>query len=490
MTNYLQQILTYFRNKTLNSVGATRTFQQLLLDKDIERALSMLANHDDEVDNALKEYNPQTHEVMKRPNKYRKNDMPYISEKLPRTRQKYINEVELFFLFGRPIVWKKAAGKDEMFDLFKNFLTEQHFNSRIREIKRLAGAETEAALLFHIYRQGESEQKVKSLVLARSTGYRLRPLIDQYGNMTAFGYGYKLNEGGKSVEHWDFQTSDLLVYAKHAAVGWDVEIYPNPTGKINVIYFRQEKAWEGAQQRIAREEMLDSRTADTVNYYGDPIAMATADVIDNLADPDMPGKLIQMSSQQSRFEYLQPPQAPGLRAAEKEDLKQSILFDTFTPDFDFEKIRGMGTLSGTAIKNSMILAYMKRERRIEIYEEMIARLKNLVIGILRFLNPTKGAELDELRVEFEFSEPFDSDKQSQWAAIAQLYTSGVMSLEEAVEQLAICDQPDAEIQRIKQAQQEKQAAMQAPKDVPMPANTNTDNGKHTQEATQPVRGQA
>lgn len=141
MNNYLQQILTYFRNLTLNASGVSRDLYQLLQDKDISRALDMLQNRDDEVDQAIKEYNPQTHDVMKRPNKFRKGDDPYITEKLPRTRARYINDIELFFLLGNPIEWKKEEGDDEAFSLFTDFLEEQHFNSRIRQAKRLAGAE-------------------------------------------------------------------------------------------------------------------------------------------------------------------------------------------------------------------------------------------------------------------------------------------------------------------------------------------------------------
>ena len=91
MNNYLQQIMTYFRNLALNSVGAERDLYQLIQDGDIDTAIDMMQNHDDEVDNAIKEYNPQTHDVMFRPNKYRKNSDDYISEKLPRSRQRYIN---------------------------------------------------------------------------------------------------------------------------------------------------------------------------------------------------------------------------------------------------------------------------------------------------------------------------------------------------------------------------------------------------------------
>lgn len=450
MTNYLYQILTYFRNLTLNSMGVSRNLYELIQDKDISRALTLLQNNDDEVDLALKEYNPQTHEVMNRPNKYRKNDAPYITEKLPRTRQRYINEVELFFLLGNPIVWKKESGDDEVYSKYLQFLKDQHFNSRIRQAKRLAGAETESALLMHIYRDDKTQQSnVKSVVLARSTGYRLRPLIDQYGNLTAFAYGYVTKENGRSVEHWDFQTSDILAYATRSGMGWEVNIYPNPTGKINIIYFHQTKAWDGAEARIAREEMLDSKTGDTNNYFSDPIATATADVIDAMVDPNKPGKLIQLSGNNSRFEYVNPPQASQTRDAEKDDLRSSILFDTFTPDFDVQNMKGFGTLSGAAIRNAMILGYIKRENRKETYEELVGRFSNLTIAILKFLNPQMEKAFDELKVTFEFGEPFQEDKQSRWASISQLYSAGLVSLETAVLMLALTDAPEEEVKKLK-----------------------------------------
>lgn len=460
MNNYLIQIMTYFRNLTLNSVGAHRTLYDLLQDKDVEAALRMMQERDTEVDNALKEYNPQTHEVMSRPNKYRKNDTPYITEKLPRTRQRYINDIELFFLLGNPIIWKKQGGDDKAYEMFTAFLKEQHFNSRIRQAKRLAGAETESALIFHIYRDVDTnEQRVKLNVLARSTGYKLRPLFDQYGNMTAFAYGYTTKENGRNIQHWDFQTSKILAYCKRAALGWDVEIYPNPTEKINAIYFQQPKAWDGAEPRIAREEMLDSKTGDTNNYFSDPIAAATADVVDNLIDPDKPGKLIQLSSGNSRFEYINPPQSSVTRDAEKNDLHKSILFDTYTPDFDTDSMRGFGSLSGVAIRNTFILGYIKRDMRREIYDELIGRFRNIVLAILTFQNPDMASKFNELKIDFEFAEPFADDRQAQWGAIIQLYTAGLISLDHAVEMLAICETPDAEIERIKKDAAEKAALM-------------------------------
>lgn len=480
MPTYLQQLYQYFRNLTLNSIGASRELHELLADRDVNKALELMQDRDVEVDQAIKEYNPQTHDVMKRPNKYRKSGEDYITEKLPRTRQRYINEVELFFLLGNPIIFSKREGDDEAFGLFTDFLREQHFNSRLRQVKRLAGAETEAALLYHVYRADNADRReVKSVVLARSTGYRLRPLFDQYGNMTAFGYGYVVKEGGRNVQHWDFQTPDLLAYCHKAPLGWAVDIYPNPTGKINVIYFQQPKAWDGTELRIHREEMLDSKTADTNNYFADPIAMATVDVIDSMTDPDKPGKLIQLRGENSRFGYVNPPMSSETRRDEKADLQRSILFDSYTPDFSFESMKGMGTLSGAAIKNAMILGYIKRAMRLETYDEMMTRHNSLVIALLSFLHPDKASALEQLAVDSTFAEPFATDERAKWNALCSLYSAGLLSLEEAVEQLGICDHPDAEVERLKAAME---AERQANAENKAPHNKGFGGGDTTAEA--------
>lgn len=119
---------------------------------------------------------------MKRPDKPRKNRQPYKVEKLPRRRQVYINEVELFFLLGNPISWKPSLdmeGKDEAFDAYMQFLKDTRFNTTMRQAKRLAGAETESAKVYHIYNDG-GKPAVKVLVISKSKGYTLRPLFDQY----------------------------------------------------------------------------------------------------------------------------------------------------------------------------------------------------------------------------------------------------------------------------------------------------------------------
>jgi len=474
--NYIEQLKNMFKNMVLNAVGAERDLYRLINDKDIYRAIDMMQSNDTEVDKAIREYNPQTHEVMNRRDKDRRGKKPYTSEKLPRTRQRYINEIELFFLLGKPIIWKKKKGEDEAYQLFADFLDKMRFNTLIRKAKRLAGAETESAMVINLTNDN-GEIQTKSFVVARSLGYKLRPMFDQYGNMMAFAYGYSIRQGGGSEEHWDILTPKFTFYCKKGKLGWEVETYENITGKINAIYFQQTKAWDGAVPRIHREEMLDSRGADTNNYFMDPIAAASADVIESLAEPDTPGKMIRLSGSNSRFEYITPPGGSAGRAEEKRELNDSILFDTFTPDFSYNNMKGLGSLSGAALHNALIIGYIKRDNRIEIYGEMVDRLKNVIIAVLKQQHPDMAEALDGLKIEFQFGEPFDADTMNRWNSIAQLYGAGLMSLETAVAELGIVADTDSEIERIQmmmaereQAQQEAAEKMEAVKNPEGPSH--------------------
>lgn len=458
----IQQLRTYFRNITLNAIGAKREFVELLADNDVGTAIMQMQDHDREVDNAIKEYNPETHDVNYRENKYVKGETPYTTEKLPRNRQQYINEVELFFLLGNPVEWSKKEGDDETFNLFIDYLNQIYFDTKLRECKRLAGAETESAFCFHFY-QEDGKIKAIPFVASRSKGYKLREIFDQYGRMVAGAVGYRTGNYGKSTEHWDIYTEETNYMCTRKGLGWEVLPYPNPTGKINMVYFKQRKAWAGAERRIDREEMLDSRIGDTNNYFADPIAAATADVINSMPKRNKVGKLIQLTGSNSKFEYINPPQNSEIRRSEQDSLSKSILLDTFTPDLSSDVMRSVATLTAVGLKRALVLGYIKRSFYMEKYGELVGRLRNVIIAVLKELHPEYAERLDKLEVSFKFAEPFDDDKKDTWTTIANLYNQGVVSLETAVYTLAVADDPAAELKRI----QKEQAAKEQPiKDEP------------------------
>lgn len=452
MLQFLQDLFSLFKNKQLNSESVEADFVELVRNGRVDQAISMMRDNSDEVDLAIEEYFSQKHRVNYRPNKKRKKQSDYISVKLPRSRQRYINEVALFFLLNKPIKWSVKAGDAEAAKIFYQFLEDIDYDSIMREHKRAAGALTESAKLYHVYRDEDGKPACRLVVLNRFEGYELRTLIDQYKKMQAFAYGYTTKDGTRSLKHWDIQTKDFIFNCVKVGIGWRVEAYPNPTGKINIIYDRQPKEWEGVQKRCEREEDVDSRQGDNNNYFSDPVAKATADVIKSMADQNAMGKFIQLNGDRSSFEYVNPPQISAGWEAEKADLKASILDDTFTPDFSYEGIKGYGTLTGAALRNSLTIGYIKRNRNIEIYGRSVRRERNVILAVLKLLHP--NIDFDSLVISFSFSDPFIDDKITLWNAIGTAKAQGIMSTETAVEMLGLAPDKEEELKRINDMSQE------------------------------------
>ena len=196
--------------------------------------------------------------------------------------------------------------------------------------------------------------------------------------------------------------------------------------------------------------MIDSKAADVNNYFADPIVKISADIYDSLVDPEMVGKVLQCDGENSVFEYVTPPTASDMKEGEKKVLKESIHQDTMTPKFDYESMLGLGTLSGDALKRAMILGYMKRQNRMEIYDELVDREKNLIIAIMANVTHVHLRDsLLKMQITHEFAEPFNEDVQQQWSAIGSLYRDGVISLETAIQKLGLAPDRENEIQRIK-----------------------------------------
>lgn len=400
----------------------------------VEDALALFEDHTKEVEKAYKEYNPKHHSIMFRPDKVRKNKSDYKTNKLPRNWQSYINEIELYFLMNNGVSWELLNNYDEqdnlsdVFSKFTLFLQELHYDTCTREAKRLAGAETECAKLYAHYKD-EGEDKIKIIVLSYSKGYKLRPLFNKYGDMKAFAVGYyvKLATGDKQ-QCWDIYTSETIYKCKKAvdineSVEWEVVEEKNYIGKIPIIYYRQDKAWAGVEERIERDEWLDSKNADCNEYFADPMLKISASVKNGLMDPKASGKVIQVKSKEDVFEYVTPPDASDMKSQEKSVLKESILMGTLTPDLSYENVKGLGAISGEAITKANILGYIKRLKNMEVYNELFKRDANLIKEIMaNILYPSLRKEIRQMILNHIYQDPANgisdnSEEIQRWAEI-------------------------------------------------------------------------
>lgn len=155
-----------FRNFLYSVVGVNQEFEQLLKNRDISAVKERMQCNVNSIVEAISEYNTRTHDINKRPDKIitdKKGNFLRKEEvwKLPIPYQTYINEIALVFLYGRPVKWTQASeSTDKAFEKFRDVIKSTRFNSKVRQCKRIAGAETQSAMLFRVFRKAQVKSSV------------------------------------------------------------------------------------------------------------------------------------------------------------------------------------------------------------------------------------------------------------------------------------------------------------------------------------------
>ncbi|MBR6775434.1 MAG: phage portal protein [Bacteroidales bacterium] len=457
-------LIRMFTNYLNSVVGRNQEFEQLIKAKDISRVKELFSTREVLVAEAMKEYDPNQHEIMKRPDKVLKDAKGERKGtlkrwKLPINYPQYINEVSVVFIYGRPVKWSnQSEGTDNAFSAFQDLIKRTRFDSKIRQCKRLAGAETQSAMLFRVFRNNENQPDCQIRVLAKSKGDEIYARWDMYENLVSFAWGYYVKDSSTETSyHFDIFTPDVIYRCKRVLAGWEVFEEQNPIGKIPVILFQQDKEWKGVERLIEREENIGSKTADTNDYFADPIMAVRADILKQLPNKDDDGKtIITNADDVSKVaSYLTWDSASESKQKEIEWLQKHILTKTFTPNIDFESMKGLANVSGKALKQMMLLADIKASKHKETHDELLDRTANLGIAIIgNVLNIALKKECDNLKVGHEYQEPFGEDIKETIETIAKAKDFDMMSMETSVELNPLVKNKAQELKRIEKESSE------------------------------------
>lgn len=463
-------VIDFLYSKFKTAVGCQQSFEELLEAGNVSDALALMSCDNPQQLEALKQYTLEKHPIMERMDKatYDENGnfKGWVKRwRLPLSYAKYINEMAVVFIYGRPVQWVQSSqNTDKAYKAFTDFIRTSHFNARIRQAKRLAGAETKSALLFHCYQNKDGKAQCLIKVLAKSLGDDLYYMKDQYGRLVYFARGYYLRERGNSTAYYvDFYTEAFIYHCKRANMSWSVEREVNFCGKKPVILFEQETEWEGANHLMERQEYVKSRTADVNDYMADPALVATVDVVNSLPEKDTENKLY-VISEKGELRYLTPDTASELKKQESEDNERHIFRETFTPNIDFETMSRLTNVSAKALKQMMVLADIKASMRKETHDEYLMRTANLIIAILsKVTNIPLHAELERLLVQHEYQEPFGEDIVEAISNAVKTKNAGGMSEETFIELNPLIRDKQREKERIakekaEEAKQEAEAA--------------------------------
>ena len=219
----------------------------------------------------------------------------------------------------------------------------------------------------------------------------------------------------------------------------------------------------GVESLIHREEYIGSRTADTNDYFADPIFLVHEDIIKSMPEKTEGSKTLRIKGNNigdvsGYAKYLTWDSAPASKQAEVDWLQKHILSKTFTPNIDFDNMKSLSNVSGKALKQMMLLADIKAARHKEQHDELLSRTSSLITAIIgNVLNVALRSQCDEMKIVHDFQEPFGEDITSMIENIAKAKDAEILSTEGGVELNPLIDDHKLELERIQREAEEASA---------------------------------
>ena len=143
--------------------------------------------------------------------------------------------------------------------------------------------------------------------------------------------------------------------------------------------------------------------------------------------------------------------APEAVKLEIETLLRLIYTITQTPDISFDSVKGLGAISGLALKLLFMDAHLKVQDKREIFDDYLQRRANVLLAYIGQFNTALADACDEMDVEPEIT-PYiltsEIDDLNYW--LTANGGKAVISQEESVEKAGLSGDPVATMQKIKE----------------------------------------
>lgn len=221
----------------------------------------------------------------------------------------------------------------------------------------------------------------------------------------------------KKVSHTFFETyTDKQHFLwEIGSNGYDlVEGYPKniAIGKIPVVFGCQEHVeWADVQVLIDRLEKLLSNFADTNDYHASPKIFVQGEV-KGFSKKGETGSIIE-GEDGATAQYLSWQNAPESVKLEIETLLRMIYTITQTPDISFDAVKGLGAISGVALKLLFMDAHLKVADHQEVFDEYLQRRVNVIKAYVGQFNMKLQNDANMLQIEPEITPYMIEDDQAE-----------------------------------------------------------------------------
>ena len=382
--------------------------------------------------------------------------------------QKLIVKRAVSFVFGNAVTLNADAetdGTKAVLKALKRVMYDVKEKSLNRRVARTLFSCTEVAEYWYPIESTSntygfpSKYKLRCAIFSPLLGDSLYPYFDATGDMIAFSREFSVTSVNNATKNF-FET-----YTKDAHYMWEtsadgyklVDGYPLKLelGKIPVVFATQPQVeWADVQNLIDRLEKLLSNFADTNDYHAAPKIFVTGKIT-GFSKKGESGAIIE-GDEGSKAEYLSWNNAPEAVKLEINTLLQMIYTLTQTPDISFDAVKGLGSLSGIALKLMFMDAHLKVADHQEVLDEYLQRRVNIIKAFIGKFNAKFLTDADELMVEPIITPYMIRDEAAEmkiwYDANGQ---QPIISQKSAFAKAALTTDPDADFEQYTKEQNDK-----------------------------------
>lgn len=376
--------------------------------------------------------------------------------------QRLIVNRAVSFVFGQPVKYAASPATDAQNSVYRAFEAVMRDIKEVSHDRRLARSlfafQDVAEYWYPVQKPSkaygfDSRFKLRCRIFGPEYGDTLYPYFDDNGDLIAFSRSFSKYEDASDTRLTYFETWTAKAHYMWKAEGGDFALeegYPqiNPIGKIPVVYAHQMRHESAdVDNLIARLEKLLSNFADTNDYHSSPKIVVNGHV-EGFSRKGETGAVLEVDGDCKPY-YLSWNNAPESVKLEINTLLQMIYTITQTPDISFDTVKGIGSVSGIALKMLFLDAHLKVQDKREILDEFLQRRVSIVKSYISKLNITLSEACEELTIDPQITPYLIADDATEVnTLIAATGGKPIMSRETAVRTLGMTTDPESELKRL------------------------------------------
>ncbi|ASK29743.1 portal protein [Chryseobacterium sp. T16E-39] len=322
--------------------------------------------------------------------------------RIPLAYQKEIVANAVTFLYGNPVKYTNNLEDVSMYDAYLKILDKEKIIFLDREIAKSNGRFTQCAELWWVdeepnnYYGFPSQFRLKINILTPDKN-KMYPYFNEQGDMIAFLREYEKRIEGVKVKYYEIYTAERIAILRDGNGGIElVSETANNIGKIPIVFYQFENVeWSKVQKAIERLEEISSDAGEVNKKFSAPILALNGEVTGSFSK-DKTGKVLQLKGDNSRAEFVQPPNASDSLANEKEDLESILYKMTNSVNISPEALEGMGNMLATENAAYLfMLPHLKVMDKMSVYVPALKRRMSIVKSFLQLMNASfRNSDLD------------------------------------------------------------------------------------------------